>query len=341
MTNQELYEFILSKKGAEKITTAWTIKDILINTLASMFEYKNLPEELESRKEFIERFFVMNGNVCLWKLDNKQDPLFYDKLIISIGGEANLPDAYGMGSKYIASTFNGYVKTMTPGEECAVGYNNSLHISDMMIISEFADMITEMIVSMKTNVLYSRNKPVFRAENDKEKAAIQEAFKNIKNDLEPIIIMSKNVLSEELGKDDTIKLLDITDVKNADKMQFIIKGIEDAFRMFYTLYGQAVQGNSKLAQQTVREVEGNTSTSFIIPNDRLAMRRRWINESNKLFNTEIEVEFSDAWRTEEIKYKKEADLDENGELEEIGEETEQETVKETKQETVEEKGEET
>lgn len=341
MTNQELYDIILSKKGADKVTTAWSIRDVLINTLASMFNYKNLPDELEERKEFIERFFVMNSNCCMWRLDNINDPIFYDKLIVSIGGEANQPDAYGMGSKYIASTFNGYVKTLTPGVDCCVGYNNSLHNSDMMVISEFADMLTEMIISMKTNVLYSRNKPIFRAETDKEKLAIQEAFKNIKYDLEPIVIMSKNVLSEELGKDDTIKLLDITDVKNADKMQFIIKGIEDAFRMFYTLYGQAVQGNSKLAQQSVREVEGNTSTSFILPNDRLAMRKRWIENCNKLFGTEIEVEFSDAWKTEELKYKKEADLDENGEIEELDEETVEETDQETVEETDEEKEDET
>ena len=172
MTNQELYDIILSKKGADKVTTAWTIRDILINTLASMFNYKNLPDELEERKEFIERFFVMNSNCCMWKLDNVNDPIFYGKLIVSIGGEANQPDAYGMGSKYIASTFNGYVKTLTPGVDCCVGYNNSLHNSDMMVITEFADMLTEMIISMKTNVLYSRNKPIFRAETDKEKLAI-------------------------------------------------------------------------------------------------------------------------------------------------------------------------
>lgn len=339
MTNEELYQLICNQKSPEKLVKAWTIKDVLIQTLSSMFTYSNLPESIN--EDFIERFLIMNGAAAAWILDNPLAVRYKDELIVSIGCPAERPDAYGIGKTFIATTADGYVKTLDDSTG-AVGWNNSMHISDMPIICNFTDMLTEMFISLKANVLYSRYKPVFKASDDKEKRAIEEAFSKIKDDLAPIVITSSNVLAELEGNPETIKTFDITDVKNSDKLQYIIKSIEDMFRIFYTLYGQCIQGNSKKAQQTVDEVEGSTSTSFILPNDRLKQRRKWVDKINKLFGTNIEVDFSDAWKTESLKYKKEADLDDNGELEELTDsETEKEAVKQTEEETVKETEEET
>ena len=212
-----------------------------------------------------------------------------------------------------------------------------MYTSDMAIICYFTDMLTEMFTSLKTNIIYSRLKPVFKVSDDKEAAAVVEAFRKIKDDSEPIQITSNNVLAEALaeagaGAAETIKVLDITDVKNADKLQYIVKCIDDAFRWFFAMIGQAIQGNGKLAQQSVEEVQGTTSMSFILPNDRLKMRRKGWEKANALFGTNVSVDFSDAWKTESIKYKKEADIDENGEIEELMEEPETEPETEPEKE---------
>ena len=307
MNFQELYDNILArKKGGDKITFAWLVKQTAINMLSSMFTYEDLPDSIY--EEFIEQFLITNGSIAGWTYDGPDED-FKDKKIITVGGEADHPNVYGIGSRYIGNTQNGYVKTLTPGKDCAVIYNNSLHESDMLLINAFADMVTEAFTSLKTNILYSRNKPVFKASKDQERAAIREAFNKIKNDLEPIIITSDNVMEQIEGADDPIKVLDITDVNNADKIQYIVKTIDDLFRWFFTLYGQSVQGNGKMAQQTVKEVDGSTSLSFVYPNDRLKMRQRGFDEFNRLFGTNISVRFSDAWLTESIKYKNEADID--------------------------------
>ena len=314
MNFQELYDNILArKKGGDKITFAWLVKQTAINMLSSMFTYEDLPDSIP--EEFIEQFLITNGSIAGWTYDGPDED-FKDKKIITVGSEANQPNVYGIGSRYIGNTQNGYVKTLTPGKDCAVIYNNSLHESDMLLINAFADMVTEAFTSLKTNILYSRNKPVFKASKDQERAAIREAFNKIKNDLEPIIITSDNVMEQIEGADDPIKVLDITDVNNADKIQYIVKTIDDLFRWFFTLYGQSVQGNGKMAQQTVKEVDGSTSLSFVYPNDRLKMRRRGWDQFNKLFGTNVTVRFSDAWLTESIKYKNEADIDGDQMLEE-------------------------
>lgn len=334
MTNSEIYEMILNQKNPVKLVSAWTLKDICINILASMFSYKGLPDSMP--EEYAERFFIINGSVAGWRLDDPNAVRYKDEVIASIGCVADQPDAYGIGKKYIASTFSGYVKELDDSNGC-IGWNNSNHTSDMPLISLFVDMLTEMFTSLKTNVIYSRLKPVFKASNDTEKRAIEEAFKTIKDDLAPIVVTSTNVLEEIDNNSESIKTLDITDVKNADKLQYIVKAADDLIRWFFTYYaGQAIQGNSKLAQQTKDEVQGTTSTSFILPNDRLYQRRKWAEKLNKMFNLNIEVDFSDAWKTESLKYKKEADLDENGSIEELAEKVDLETDPETEKETVEE-----
>ena len=305
MNVEKLYNIIV-QNGGDKLSLAWTIKQVCINILASMFTYDGLPESIP--EEFVEQFLIMNGSIPGWRYDGP-DADYTGKLIVSIGGQADAPNVYGIGKNYIAVTQNGYTKRLTPGEDSIIIYNNSLKTSDMDIINAFADMLTEEFVSLKANVLYSRNKPVFKASTDKERAAIVESFKKIKNDLEPIVITSENILEQLDGAPESVKVLDITDVNNADKIQYIVKAIDDTFRWFFTLYGQSVQGNGKMAQQTVKEVDGSTSLSFIYPNDRLKQRQKGFDAFNKMFGTDITVRFSDAWLTESIKYKNEADID--------------------------------
>ena len=338
-SNADIYDMIVLKYG-DKVLKAWSLKDVLINYLAPMFKYGELPDSIP--EEFIERFHILNGDIAVWKLDDPNAFRYKDELIVSCCGYADKPDVYGIGERVIATTLSGYVKEdLKEGESCIVIHNNSLYTSDMAIICYFTDMFTEMFTSLKTNIIYSRLKPVFKVSDEKERAAVLEAFTKIKDDSEPIQITSTNVLAEALAEaganpTDTIKVLDITDVKNADKLQYIVKCIDDAFRWFFSMIGQAIQGNGKLAQQTVDEVQGTTSMSFILPNDRLKMRRKGWEKANKLFGTNVTVDFSDAWKTESIKYKKEADIDENGELEELTEEPE--TEPETQPEEEPEKG---
>lgn len=314
MNVQKLYDTIMGKTGSDKISLGWLIKQTCIEILASMFTYEGLPDSIP--EEFVEQFLIMNGSTAGWRYDGS-DEKFFDKLIVSIGDSADAPNVYGIGKKYIAATQNGYVKTLTPDEDGVIIWNNSTKTSDMGIINAFADMITEEVLSLKSNIYYSRNKPVFKANTDIEKNAIREAFNNIKNDLEPIVITSNNVLEQLDGADEAIKVLDITDVQNADKIQYIVKAIDDTFRWFFTFYGQSVQGNGKMAQQTVKEVDGSTSLSFIYPNDRLKQRQKGFDKFNKLFGTEISVRYSDAWLTESIKYKNEADIDSDTLLEDL------------------------
>lgn len=318
-----------------KVTKAFRfdmIQNIVLQTLRSMFTYKNLPESIP--EEFIEKFFVESGSCAGWKLDKKDDK-YTGEWIVSTVDLGDRPDVYGRGTRPICSTLNGYVKQFEDFDNVAVGFNNSLHLSDMNFVIMLSNTIMELLTSLDSNIIYARDKKVFKVLDDVQKAQIEEAFKNVKED-EPVVFTVKRKIAELMLSDNNIpdvELLDITDVKNSDKLQYIIKSIEDVTRIAYTLYGQAIQGNGKLAQQSVEEVQGNTSTSFIIPNDKLKMRKRWVEEFNKISGLNIEVDFSDAWKTEELKYKEEADIDKDAIID-----TEDDEIETTTEEEVTEDG---
>ena len=323
----DVLEYIAEQKKIKgdnfrvKLIRMSTIFDLVKENLRAMFTYKNLPESIP--EEFIEKFFIEDGMICGWILDdaNKLGNVdFKDKVIVSRCTLGPDPNPYGQGTKPIATTLNGYVKHFDNFDKIAVGFNNQLHKTDMDFCFLVAKTVTELLTSLDTNTINSRDKKIFKVVDDTQKAQIEAAYQNVVDDV-PVIVVTKDRAIDRLIEDETSKgsidLLDMTDVSNSDKLQYIVKAVDDVMRWAYTLYGQAVQGNGKMAQQTVDEIQGNTSTSFILPNERLKMRKRWVEDMNKKFGLEIEVDFSDAWKVEEIKYQKESDIDEDGDLEEL------------------------
>ena len=113
-------------------------------------------------------------------------------------------------------------------------------------------------------------------------------------------------------------------------MQYIAKTVDDYLRWCCGLYGQNIQGNGKLAQQTVDEVNGQTSFSFVLPNDMLYQRKQWLERMKELnlVSEDADIDFSRAWKVEEVKYEKEADINEDGDIEEVTETAETEETEE-------------
>ena len=146
MTNEKLYNVILSKFRPEKVSFAWTIKDLCIDILASMFQYDNLPDSI--KPAFIERYLILNGSIGGYTYTGRGK--YSGDQIVSVGCEAEQPDVYGVGEKYIATTENGFVTTFTPDIDGAVIYNNRNRTPDIDIINLFTDFLCEEFVSLKT-----------------------------------------------------------------------------------------------------------------------------------------------------------------------------------------------
>lgn len=257
--------------------------------LTSMFEYNNLPKGLD--RKYIEHTLIRFGCCAIVKINDE----FF------VGVPAIMPplDNYGIGTEIAITTYNGqHQKRGKIGENCVLIWNNTEFVGDF-IISWYAKMFKEIDISMEANVFNSRLHPIPVARNSKIKSAIDNIFKSIKGENknnDTYTILSDTAFADEInGTSTKIDVLNLTDVKDVDKLQYLSKFHDDLLRRFCTLYGHAMQTSGKMAQQTTEELQGYNSFSMIIPSNRLEERTKGIEDFNRLFNENVTVNYSEAW----------------------------------------------
>jgi hemoglobin-like flavoprotein len=76
------------------------------------------------------------------------------------------------------------------------------------------------------------------------------------------------------------------------------------------MYGMNYSQSMKQAQQSIEEIHSDINVSWIIPDDRLKQRRKFIETYNEVFGHNATVEYSDAWKKAYEKYMKEGGSDE-------------------------------
>lgn len=276
--------------------------------LTSMFEYNNLPKGLD--RKYIEHTLIRFGCCAIVKINDE----FF------VGVPAIMPplDNYGIGTEIAITTYNGqHQKRGKIGKNCVLIWNNTEFVGDF-IISWYAKMFKEIDISMEANVFNSRLHPIPVARNSKIKTAIDNIFKSIKGENknnDTYSILSDTAFADEInGTATKIDVLNLTDVKDVDKLQYLSKFHDDLLRRFCTLYGHSMQTTGKMAQQTVEEIQGYDSFSMIIPSNRLEERQKGIAEFNRIFGENVTVEYNEAWQ--DSLFKKEVISNETGDNDE-------------------------
>lgn len=276
----EFYEKM--KPKAQKDFIAKTHFFNMLNVLTSMFEYNNLPETI--RPEILESLLISEGTVGVGKIDGKLwcGPGGYCGEIIAM-----IPSEY-----QITVVGKGHIQGKV-GEDMAVCWNNNTATPDISVI-QFASILGEIDVSEKINVLFSRLLRIPKAKDEKDKLAIEAAIKAIMNgNVEAVV--SGNIRDELFEVESETGFLDLVDVKDVDKLQYLAAYRDEIIKRFFQLYGQDLHTNSKRAQQSVEEISGTDAVCMIIPVQKLQQRRRFCEQMNEIFGTNVTVDFSECW----------------------------------------------
>lgn len=265
------------------------MRQIIAGALA-MLAADNIPEGLDFR--YLELFRYCNGHVGIMKSEKYG-------IVAFPGSFSDELDAYGRGKKYIGALLNGEPMEGTIGEDCVVIPNNYIYMPDFPLFYSFAKRLNEVDISLDSNVLFTRLAPIIKVANTKIKSAVDEILKDIKAG------NTKCIVSDDLEQDieglKSIDIFNLTDIKDVDKLQYLSKYHDDLLRRLYTLGGHAMAGTQKMAQQSAYEVGQNDTIAMIYPMERLDCLKIGIDEVNKLFNTNMEVKFSEAWQVEKEK----------------------------------------
>lgn len=256
----------------------------LLLTLVSMFHWSGLPDTI--KPEMLESVLISNGTAGVARFP---DGGLYTGIGSYCGDYKNfLPTRY-----LITNAGIGEVEGVA-GEQVAVCWNNAMRYPDT-VLYQYSSILTEIDVSERCNVLFTRLLRIPRVSDSKEKTEIEECVKSMLNG--NFTATTRKALQSELFASDNPenRFFDLSDVDKVDKLQYLNQYRDNIIKRWFQMYGQGMQSTAKLAQQTTDELHGNDGVSMIIPLDRLAQRKKFCAEMNRLFGTSVTVEFSDSY----------------------------------------------
>ena len=254
----------------------------------NQFEYDGLPDTIPH--EFLEMYLLINGNCAIGKPKGESDIYC---AIGSYNGDYNgyLPKSYTaavIGLNEISGDWYGKNKSVV------VAKNNNMGIPEFDIPFT-ADVLNQIDISEKMNVIFTRFARIPFVENDKEKAQIESAIKSIiRGDYTAIASRDIADSFEKFieGAAEKDKFLDLVDVDKVNGLQYLNQYRDNVFKRFLCRRGYMVQTTSKLAQQTNAEMHGADSYAFLYPLQQLKQREKMCNEINAMFGTKISVSFN-------------------------------------------------
>lgn len=287
-----------------KEETQFYYMTLLENILLSMFTYDNLPNGLTG--EYIEKSLLRHGNVLITKISDTE---YYANNVVFQGALDN----NGIMEQGFTTTRNGnqtdtkplyYKKSLEYKDNSNVLiFNNSEHLPTFDIC-RISELLTEVYISMRNNVINTRILPIPVARNSKMKAMIDNILNKLHSGKTEAIVndlSSNDAINILLNKADVkstfdIPVLNLTQPNNVELLQNLTKFYDDIIRIFSTTYGISMNGTGKMAQQNNIELQGYEHFSKIIPCDMLNCRKTGIEIFNTIYGTDVEVTFSDAWK---------------------------------------------
>ena len=260
---------------------------LFLTQLMGMFKYTGALEDIQI--DIIEKPFLSWGYNAAG-IDPKDDQLY----IGSIAWQEI--DAYGLpkpGAKATLVTrgdndFEGVID-----ETIVIGYNNNARLPELTAPA-YAAFFTETDKSLKCALEKSRVLPIPVKGDSKIAKAIDDLMKHI-DEGDTHTIAYEGVIDDIIEGKPPVTLLELTDPKYTERIQYLSKFYDDMLRRFWTVYGHPLSSGSKMAQVSTMELEGYQTYSRILPNEMLNKRKEWTNKITTILGRECDVEYGEAW----------------------------------------------
>lgn len=262
----------------DKTVSCKTFMGYMNVRLQKMFHYEGLPDSLP--KEMLENYLLNNGTCFITKVDGK----LY-ALLGSYGGE---PDAYYRPTLYVAA--NPALKiaqSFNIVEDGVLMRNDSLWIGLYPMMSRYASLMAENLLTIRTADIMLRVMALFTAPDDKTKIAATEYLKNLENGV-------LGVIGENRFLDDGVKMQSPPSNNGSYLTQFI----ELHQYLTGTFYNEiGLNANFNMKRESIGDGESSLNEDSLLPlsDDMLMCRKEDIEKVNKMFGTSITVELDSSW----------------------------------------------
>lgn len=250
----------------------YRLEEICIN----MFEWKNIPDTIDAR--FLELTLCEYGFAVYF---NEED-IGNVALTCALGGPLNI---YREPIYRRAYANNGFQRELNEDNSVLI-FNNYLHHPSILTIMLFARRLAEIERTIDVNVKAQKT-PVVITCDETQLLTVKNAYKDMSENV-PVIVGSKNM-----------------DWKNISALQtgapFVSLELNNLKRQIWqeamTFFGVSNSNTEKKERQIGLEVSTNLGSVIAQRYVMLNARREAANKINKMFGTDIEVNFRQDFST--------------------------------------------
>lgn len=250
----------------------------LVELAVSMFDWQNLPETIDAR--FMELVLFAEGH-CVFFEDKD---LGFLALRCTTGGHFNV---YRIPLKRYVVADNGYHKRLTIKNSVLI-YNNYLHLPSTLEVELFAKRLWDLDCSIDTNARAQKT-PIILTCDESERLTIQNLYKEYIGN-SPVIYGTKKLNA------DSLKVLSTNAPFVADKLYTLKTQIWNEALTFLGINNMNLTKKERLITDEVTRNQGGIIASRY---SRLKMRQQACDEINRMFGTNIWVEYSKDTRIAE------------------------------------------
>ena len=272
----------------------------MLNKTNRMFVWDNLPDTIPARN--LEMILQGIGFAVFAKAKNKDgvENLYTFGVGASLGG---IPNEYYMPTRALVS--NPYLQFYTGeglkiDEECVVIPSDSMYRGLLPIFKKYGTLLAENEITLRRAIIDARVIDIINTPtNDVSKGA--EAF------------FAKLEAGDAAYLDSSDYMRDIKVFSTSSGTNHRITDIieTEQYLKACELNEIGLDANYNMKRESINSNEAQLNDDALIPfvDDMLNMRRIGIEKVNKMYGTNITVEFSDTWRHRREKVVEDVDID--------------------------------
>ena len=276
----ELYDFENKHRVVEDIVNVW------LNRLASMFEYKDLPEKINPK--IMDRWMFLNGSVGLFNHKGRGYARF--------GSYAGQLDQNNVWTQYnIQVPYLNIAHSYDVGKDVVVMRNDTGLIGLLPILLKYATQQAENELSLNIATINSRMQTFITAPNEKSRANAQQYLDGLSRG--KLSVVHDNAFGDSAITCSVISGADRMLQALTERQQFIEGKI-------WNELGLNANWNAKKEGLASAEVGVNDDCLLPLIEDMLYNRKKALEDAKDILGGEwknASVDFASAWKQKELK----------------------------------------
>ena len=244
-----------------------------------IFEYTGLPDTIP--KWALESILMTTGRACITEYENEL--YCYDG---EFGGD---PDVYYRPTIFvIANPYQNFNKNVRIGTDGVLVENDDFCMGLYPIWDRSARAITETDITIRMASIVSRMQSIISATDDRTKESADEYINKVLNG-EISVVMD----------DGFIESLHVSPYSHSGFNNLLTQLMELRTYQLNTFFNEiGIQASVNQKRENVSELEASQNADYLLPlvDNMLECRKRAMDEVNKMFGTNISVDFSPLWK---------------------------------------------